>query len=197
MHSHQDAIQTKLADTKVYLDKLQQEIGRTLEKIGSREKYINNQVCVCVCVFQFDVAVLLRAKFRNATKNRSTVKECNKLIFSNISKLSTYPLSHFFPSSLPLLQLESSIAEFRTSQDRLAEIRERYKNGSSSVNDLARELAQVILPLCPGPNDTSLINAISISPLSHSPALFPMRFTYIMYPTLPVASTNISTVSRT
>ena len=44
MHSHQDAIQTKLADTKVYLDKLQEEIGRTLEKISSREKYINNQV---------------------------------------------------------------------------------------------------------------------------------------------------------
>ena len=44
MHSHQEAIETKLADTKVYLDKLQQEIGRTLEKITSREKYVNNQV---------------------------------------------------------------------------------------------------------------------------------------------------------
>ena len=44
MHGHQEAIHTKLADTKVYLDKLQQEIARTLEKIGSREKYINNQV---------------------------------------------------------------------------------------------------------------------------------------------------------
>ena len=49
MHSHQDAIESKLADTKVYLDKLQQEIGRTLEKIGSREKYINHQVHVHVC----------------------------------------------------------------------------------------------------------------------------------------------------
>lgn len=29
------------------------------------------------------------------------------------------------------------------SQDQLAEVRERYKQGSSSVNDLARELAQV------------------------------------------------------
>jgi estrogen-related receptor beta like 1 len=82
MHSHQDAIESKLADTKVYLDKLQQEIGRTLEKIGSREKYINHQ-------------------------------------------------------------LESSISDFRSAQDALAEVRERYKNGSSSVNDLARELAQV------------------------------------------------------
>ena len=40
-------------------------------------------------------------------------------------------------------QLESSIGEFRTAQDNLAEVRERYKNGSSSVNELARELAQV------------------------------------------------------
>ena len=41
------------------------------------------------------------------------------------------------------LQLEHHIHEFRTSQDRLAEVREKYKQGSSSVNDLARELAQV------------------------------------------------------
>ena len=40
-------------------------------------------------------------------------------------------------------QLEHHIHEFRTSQDRLAEVREKYKQGSSSVNDLARELAQV------------------------------------------------------
>ena len=43
----------------------------------------------------------------------------------------------------PPLQLEHHIHEFRTSQDRLAEVREKYKQGSSSVNDLARELAQV------------------------------------------------------
>jgi len=41
------------------------------------------------------------------------------------------------------LQLEHHIHEFRMSQDQLAEVRERYKQGSSSVNDLARELAQV------------------------------------------------------
>ncbi|CAI8051186.1 Intraflagellar transport protein 57 homolog, partial [Geodia barretti] len=110
MHSHQEAIETKLADTKVYLDKLQQEIGRTLEKISSREKYVNNQ-------------------------------------------------------------LESSIAEFRTSQDGLAEIRERYRNSSSSVNDLARELAQVKSELCRRPNHTSLINAITLSLPFHSHTL--------------------------
>jgi len=34
------------------------------------------------------------------------------------------------------------------SQDQLAEVRERYKQGSSSVNDLARELAQVSTHTC-------------------------------------------------
>lgn len=32
---------------------------------------------------------------------------------------------------------------FRTAQNELAEAREKYKEGSSSVNELARELAQV------------------------------------------------------
>lgn len=44
MHAHSDGINSALSDTKGYLDKLHQEITKTLEKIGSREKYINNQV---------------------------------------------------------------------------------------------------------------------------------------------------------
>ena len=44
MHTHSDGITAALSETKGYLDKLQQEITKTLEKIGSREKYINNQV---------------------------------------------------------------------------------------------------------------------------------------------------------
>lgn len=44
MHTHSDGITTALSETKGYLDKLHQEITKTLEKIGSREKYINNQV---------------------------------------------------------------------------------------------------------------------------------------------------------
>eukprot|EP00057_Strongylocentrotus_purpuratus_P029037 XP_011683511.1 PREDICTED: intraflagellar transport protein 57 homolog [Strongylocentrotus purpuratus] len=44
MHLHKDGIETALSETKGYLDKLQKEITRTLEKIGSREKYINNQL---------------------------------------------------------------------------------------------------------------------------------------------------------
>ncbi len=54
MHAHKEGIESTLSETKVYLDKLHQEISKTLEKIGSREKYINNQVCIgimLVCVW--------------------------------------------------------------------------------------------------------------------------------------------------
>ncbi len=41
------------------------------------------------------------------------------------------------------VQLEGPVQTFRSSQDRLSEIREKYKTASTSVNELARELAQV------------------------------------------------------
>ncbi|XP_050416006.1 intraflagellar transport protein 57 homolog [Patella vulgata] len=44
MHQHKDGIETSLTETKTYLDKLHDEISRTLEKIGSREKYLNSQL---------------------------------------------------------------------------------------------------------------------------------------------------------
>ena len=40
-------------------------------------------------------------------------------------------------------KLEHHIQEFRSAQDRLAEVRDKYKEGSTGVNDLTRELAQV------------------------------------------------------
>lgn len=44
MHQHRDGIESALSETKGHLDKLHKEISRTLEKISSREKYINNQL---------------------------------------------------------------------------------------------------------------------------------------------------------
>ncbi|KAH3699822.1 hypothetical protein DPMN_074784, partial [Dreissena polymorpha] len=44
MHQHKEGIESSLTETKSYLDKLHDEITRTLEKISSREKYINNQL---------------------------------------------------------------------------------------------------------------------------------------------------------
>ena len=42
-----------------------------------------------------------------------------------------------------LVQLEHLIQDFRTSQDKLAEVKERHKGAGSSVTELSRELAQV------------------------------------------------------
>lgn len=44
MHQHKDGIEQSLSHTRGHLDKLHSEISRTLEKITSREKYINNQL---------------------------------------------------------------------------------------------------------------------------------------------------------
>ena len=44
MHTYQDSIDESLKDTKSYFEKLYDEISKTLEKINSREKYINSQL---------------------------------------------------------------------------------------------------------------------------------------------------------
>ncbi|KAJ7323375.1 Intraflagellar transport protein 57 [Desmophyllum pertusum] len=44
MQQHSEGIKSSLTETKGHLDKLHHEISRTLEKISSREKYINNQL---------------------------------------------------------------------------------------------------------------------------------------------------------
>ena len=44
MHSHRQGIEDALTTTKSHLEKLHTDIGRTLEKISSREKYLNNQL---------------------------------------------------------------------------------------------------------------------------------------------------------
>ncbi|EDO43467.1 predicted protein [Nematostella vectensis] len=44
MQQHSEGIKSSLNETRGHLDKLHQEISRTLEKIASREKYVNNQL---------------------------------------------------------------------------------------------------------------------------------------------------------
>ena len=63
MRHHQKGIETSLAVTKPQLDKLRDEIYRTFEKIGSREKYINNQLEQYV------------QEFRNAQDHLAQAKE--------------------------------------------------------------------------------------------------------------------------
>lgn len=42
MYQYKDGIEFLLMEIKFYFDKFYDEISRILEKIGSREKYINN-----------------------------------------------------------------------------------------------------------------------------------------------------------
>lgn len=44
MHTYQQSIDESLKETKNYFEKLYDEISKTLEKISSREKYINTQL---------------------------------------------------------------------------------------------------------------------------------------------------------
>ncbi|XP_067308622.1 intraflagellar transport protein 57 homolog isoform X2 [Pseudorasbora parva] len=44
MHQHQDGINTSLHDAKGCLFKLREDISKTLEKVSSREKYLNTQL---------------------------------------------------------------------------------------------------------------------------------------------------------
>uniref|UniRef100_A0A671Z4Q0 Intraflagellar transport protein 57 homolog n=1 Tax=Sparus aurata TaxID=8175 RepID=A0A671Z4Q0_SPAAU len=44
MHQHQDTFKSSLEEAKSYLDKLQEDISKTLEKVSSREKYIDSQL---------------------------------------------------------------------------------------------------------------------------------------------------------
>ncbi|XP_057709871.1 intraflagellar transport protein 57 homolog [Corythoichthys intestinalis] len=44
MHRHRDGISSSFREAKGYLEKVQEDIGKTLEKVRSREKYINNQL---------------------------------------------------------------------------------------------------------------------------------------------------------
>ncbi|KFO73406.1 Intraflagellar transport protein 57, partial [Cuculus canorus] len=62
MHQHKDGIESFLKETRGYLDKLHNEISRTMEKINSREKYINNQLEHLVQEYCSAQALLSEAK---------------------------------------------------------------------------------------------------------------------------------------
>ncbi|KAG2458182.1 IFT57 protein, partial [Polypterus senegalus] len=64
MHQHKDGIESSLKDTKTYLNKLQDEISKTLEKVASREKYINNQVKDLIQEYRGAQSYLSEAKDR-------------------------------------------------------------------------------------------------------------------------------------
>lgn len=74
MHTYQNSIDESLKETKNYLEKLYDEISRTLEKISSREKYINSQLEESMTAF------------RNYQDKLSDVKETYKTRSSGINE---------------------------------------------------------------------------------------------------------------
>ena len=74
MHTYQNSIDESLKETKNYLEKLYDEISRTLEKISSREKYINSQLEESMTAF------------RNYQDKLADVKETYKTRSSGINE---------------------------------------------------------------------------------------------------------------
>ena len=69
MHSHRQGIEEALTTTKGQLEKLHTDIGRTLEKISSREKYLNNQLEAPLADFKrlSDTLAAAREQYRSVS----------------------------------------------------------------------------------------------------------------------------------
>ena len=66
MHSYRRGIEEALTTTKAHLDKLHADIARTLEKIASREKYLNGQLEAPLAEFRqlSDTLAATREKYK-------------------------------------------------------------------------------------------------------------------------------------
>ncbi|XP_049599317.1 intraflagellar transport protein 57 homolog [Syngnathus scovelli] len=70
MHRHRDGISSSFREAEGYLEKLREDIGKTLEKVCSREKYVNNQLEHLIQDYRQAQAQLGRAKeqYRRASE---------------------------------------------------------------------------------------------------------------------------------
>ncbi len=76
MHSYRNGIEEALNTTKAHLDRLHADIGRTLEKISSREKYLNSQLEAPL------------ADFRQLTDQLAATKEQYKQVSGGVTERS-------------------------------------------------------------------------------------------------------------
>jgi estrogen-related receptor beta like 1 len=69
MHNYRNGIEEALNSTKFQLDKIHTDIGRTLEKISSREKYLNSQLEVPLSDFRrlTDMLAAAREQYRQVS----------------------------------------------------------------------------------------------------------------------------------
>ena len=99
MHMHQSGIDSSLKETHTYLDKLYDEITRTLEKIGSREKYLNTQLEQQLVEFRTmqDQLAETRERYRQGsggvTERTRTLAEVGTLVGVRLSRERTRTLA--------------------------------------------------------------------------------------------------------
>ena len=76
MHSHRQGIEEALTTTKGQLEKLHTDIGRTLEKISSREKYLNNQLEAPLADFKrlSDNLAAAREQYKSVSGGKSLLR---------------------------------------------------------------------------------------------------------------------------
>ncbi|XP_025914142.1 intraflagellar transport protein 57 homolog isoform X3 [Apteryx mantelli] len=94
MHQHKDGIESALKETRGYLDKLHNEISRTLEKINSREKYINNQLEHLVQEYRSAQALLSEAR-EKYQEGSGGVTERIKVLSETLLLLRLFLQCHF------------------------------------------------------------------------------------------------------
>ncbi|XP_075706482.1 intraflagellar transport protein 57 homolog [Rhinoderma darwinii] len=79
MHQHKDGMETSLRETKGYLDKLHNEVSKTLEKVGSREKYINSQLDPLIQEYRAAQAQLSELKEQHQQVNEKVTEKARIL----------------------------------------------------------------------------------------------------------------------
>ncbi|KAM9038227.1 intraflagellar transport protein 57 homolog isoform X3 [Antechinus flavipes] len=117
MHQHKSEIESALKETKGFLDKLHNEISRTLEKISSREKYINNQLEHLVQEYRAAQAQLSEARERYQQGNGGVTERTR--ILSEITeelekvKLEMEEKGSSMTDGAPLVKIKQSLTKLK------------------------------------------------------------------------------------
>ncbi|XP_030258296.1 intraflagellar transport protein 57 homolog [Sparus aurata] len=122
MHQHQDTFKSSLKETKSYLDKLQEDIGKTLEKVSSREKYINNQLERLIQEYRSTQAKLSEAKEHDQQASGGVTERTRILaeVSEHISVIDTNTLCVIYtdrlsviPPSAPVVKIKQSLTKLK------------------------------------------------------------------------------------
>eukprot|EP00092_Neocalanus_flemingeri_P056720 GFUD01067275.1.p1 GENE.GFUD01067275.1~~GFUD01067275.1.p1 ORF type:complete len:422 (+),score=168.02 GFUD01067275.1:104-1369(+) len=118
MHSYRSGIEESLTSTKNQLDKLQAEIAKTLEKISSREKYMNSQLEVQLNEYRQLSQVLAQTK-EQYKQVSSGVTERSRLLAQITDDIETAKTEmedrgSSMTDGSPLVNIRKSLARVKT-----------------------------------------------------------------------------------